>query len=208
MTPRKSRSPRLECHPLTPDRWMDFETLFGERGACGGCWCMLWRLSRSTFERQKGTKNKQAMLGLIQAGETPGLLGYVAGEPVAWCAIAPRVQYPGLSRSRVLKPVDDQPVWSVSCFFVRKDQRNRGLTVQLLKAAVDFVRRQGGQIVEGYPVEPKSDEMPPVFAWTGIRSAFVAAGFQECARHSPGRPIMRCVIKPGRIKTRTRRRRA
>ena len=115
--------------------------------------------------------------------------------PAKKTAIAPRESYSALQRSRVLKKIDDQPVWSVSCLFVKKEHRNHGVSVQLLRAAVAYVKEQGGTIVEGYPVEPKTDRMPDVFAWTGLVSAFRQAGFVECARGSPTRPIMRFEIK-------------
>ena len=182
----------LECHPLTSARWSDFEQLFGKNGACGGCWCMLWRLSRKQFESQKGDGNRKAMKALIEAGEIPGLLGYLDGQPVGWCALAPREHYPALNRSRVLKPVDDQPCWSVSCLFVHREYRQRGVSIQLLRAAINYVRGKEVEILEGYPVEPKSDKpIPPAFAWTGIPKAYEAAGFREVARGSPTRPIMR-----------------
>jgi GNAT superfamily N-acetyltransferase len=188
----------LEFHPLTIDRWADFETLFGERGACGGCWCMLWRLTRSAFESQKGPGNKGAMQALVAAGEVPGILAYAQGVPVGWCAVAPRERYPALGRSRVLKRIDDTPVWSVSCLFVAKEYRRQGVSVELLKAAVAHVRGQGGTTVEGYPVEPRQGEMPAAFAWTGVASAFLRAGFVECARGSQTRPIMRIAVRqPG-----------
>lgn len=182
----------LECRLLTEALWDDFEQLFGKNGACGGCWCMLWRLSRKQFESQKGEGNRKAMKAIVKSGEVPGLIGYLDGRPVGWCAVAPREQYPALSRSRILKPVDDQPCWSVSCLFIHRDYRKRGVSTHLLRAAIDHVRARGGRIVEGYPVEPKGDKtIPPVFAWTGIGRAFESAGFVEIARRSPTRPIMR-----------------
>ncbi|HEX2617164.1 MAG TPA: GNAT family N-acetyltransferase, partial [Flavobacteriales bacterium] len=102
-----------------------------------------------------------------------------------------REQFPALERSRVLKPADERSVWSVSCFFVRKDVRRQGLTVQLLKAAAEAVRERGGERLEGYPVLPYTEKMPAAFAWTGLHQAFLDAGFTEAARHSAARPIMR-----------------
>src|SRR5262245_40253210 len=200
MAARRPPGPGLTFHPLTPERWPDFEALFGARGACGGCWCMLWRLRRADFERQKGEGNRAAMHALVASGAVPGLLAYDAGAPVGWCAVAPRACYPALDRWRVLKPLDDTPVWSVSCLFVAKGHRGRGVSVALLRAAVEHVRRQCGRCVEGYPVEPKTGQLPPVFAWTGLPSAFRQAGFVEVARGSPTRPIMRCDLagRPGR----------
>jgi GNAT superfamily N-acetyltransferase len=198
MTAARRGKLKLEFYPLTPERWGDFELLFGERGACGGCWCMYWRLKRSVFNVQKGQGNKEAMRALVAAGEVPGILAYAGGAPVGWCAVAPRECYPALQRSRVLRPSDDTPVWSVSCLFVAKDYRNRGVSVRLLEAAVAHVRKQGGTVVEGYPVEPKTVPMPAAFAWTGLASAFLKAGFVECARGSATRPIMRRALKRGR----------
>jgi GNAT superfamily N-acetyltransferase len=155
---------------------------------------MFWRVQRSVFEKQKGLGNKEAMKALVAAGEVPGILAYRDGEPIGWCAVAPREHYPALERSRVLRPIDDTPVWSISCLFIDRRYRRQGISVELLKAAVDHVRTCGGTTVEGYPVEPRKDDMPAAFAWTGLASAFLRAGFVEAARGSPTRPIMRLAI--------------
>ena len=185
----------MEFVPVEKDRWSDFETLFGARGACGGCWCMLWRLTRKEFESQKGEGNRLAMKALIQSGEIPGILALSKGQPVAWCSVAPRHHLPALGRSRILKALDELPVWSISCLFVEKQYRRKGLSTRMIKAGVDYVKKQRGSIIEAYPVEPKKDKMPDVFAWTGLASTFVKAGFVECARRSETRPIMRFYIK-------------
>jgi GNAT superfamily N-acetyltransferase len=155
---------------------------------------MWWRLSRSQFADGKGEGNRLALRRLVKEGEVPGLLAYAQGEPVAWCALGPREAYPALERSRVLKRVDDAAVWSVVCFFVAKPFRRRGLTVTLLEAAVDHVRDHGGTIVEGYPVEPKTDRIPDDSAFMGLPSAFRAADFTELLRRSETRPILRYAI--------------
>lgn len=193
-----SSKPRLQCHPLTSDRWADFETLFGERGACGGCWCTFWRRPRAEFVRDKGAGNRRFMLNLVDEGEPPGILGYMGEEPVGWCAVAPRQEYLTLEKSRILKPVDDTPVWSISCLFVEKKHRRKGFSVQLLRGAMEHVRLRGGKIVEGYPIEPKTDDMPAPFAWVGLAAAFLSAGFREVARRSDTRPIMRYQIEKRR----------
>ena len=181
----------LQFHPLTTDKWMDFESLFGPRGACGGCWCMFWRLTRKEFERHKGEGNRKAMKAIVEAGKIPGILAFAQDRAVAWCSVAPREHFTALARSRILKPLDNLPVWSISCFFVEKNYRHKGLSTQMIKAAVDYVKKNGGSVVEAYPVEPKKDKMPDAFAWTGLASAFIKAGFRECARRSETRPIMR-----------------
>lgn len=181
----------LSFRPLDAKTWDDFERLFGELGASGGCWCMLWRRSPAEFEAGKGDGNRAAMRRLAESGPPPGILAYDGEVAIGWCALAPRGDYPGLARSRVLKPVDDRPVWSVSCFYIDKACRGRGVSVALLEAAVDYARSQGAAIVEGYPVEPNSRNYPAVFAWTGTAKTFTRAGFEECLRRSPTRPIMR-----------------
>ncbi len=189
-----TKNPELEFHTLTAERWRDFESLFGAQGACGGCWCMWWRLARPQYERQKGAGNKQAMKKLLDGGHTPGIIAYQSGRPVGWCSVAPRESFSRLERSRILKPVDDRPVWSVVCFYVAKEHRRQGLSVKLLRAAIDFVREQGGRVIEGYPVEPEKKQ-PDAFVWSGLASAFVKAGFKEVERRSETRPIMRYEIR-------------
>ena len=179
--------------PLTPDLWGDFERLFSPRGACGGCWCMFWKLRGKAFDENTGEPTHQMQRSIVDSGTTPGLLAYIDGEPVGWIAVEPRSAYPKLAHSRILKPVDDANVWSVTCFFVTKQIRRQGLTVELLKAAVEYVRTKGGNIVEGYPVDTK-ENMPPPFVYTGTAVAFQKAGFVEVARRSEKRPIMRYII--------------
>ncbi|MGI6208906.1 MAG: GNAT family N-acetyltransferase [Anaerolineae bacterium] len=191
----------LRIHPLTPERWADLEALFGERGACGGCWCMWWRLRASEFNRTKGEGTKAALRGLVEAGEVPGLLAYHGSQPVGWCSVGPRDAFPRLDRSRILARVDDQPVWSVVCFFVARPYRRRGVTSVLLAAAVDFARAHGATILEGYPVIP--GKVPDAFAFTGLLPAFVRAGFQEVTRRSENRPIMRLYLNPESAEART-----
>ena len=185
----------LEFHPATPDRWRDLEALFGPRGAVGGCWCMWWRLKRSEFDKRQGRGNQRALKKIVESGEEPGIIAYAGGQPIGWCAVAPREAYPVLDRSWTLKRVDDRPVWSVTCFFIAKAFRRKGVTVALLKAAIDYARQRGATIVEGYPVEPRKGSMPDAFAFTGTASAFHRAGFAEMLRRSETRPIMRYVIE-------------
>jgi GNAT superfamily N-acetyltransferase len=114
---------------------------------------------------------------------------------VAWCSVASREEFPSLERSRILKKVDENPVWSIVCFYISKQYRNKGVSIKLLKEAKKFCKSQGAKILEGYPIEPRKGKMPDVFAWTGFVSAFTEAGFVEVARRSDTRPIMRCYLK-------------
>ena len=185
----------LTFHPLTPDRWVDLEQLFGPRGACGGCWCMWWRQTQAEYERNKGEPNRRAMKRIVDSGRVPGILAYDRGRPVGWCSVGPRESYPRLERSRILKKIDDRPVWSVVCFYVARSHRRRGLAIELLRAAVRYAAEHGGRIVEGYPVEPRKESAPDVFLYHGLASQFRQVGFREAARRSQTRPIMRYRIQ-------------
>lgn len=156
---------------------------------------MAWRLRPKEWAAGKGTKNKRAFKKIVTSGEEPGVIGYLDEQPVAWCAIASRSTYSFLERSRVLSPVDEQPVWSISCLFILKPYRRQGISAQLLRAAIEFAKHRGAKVVEGYPTEPSKSAMPDPFLWTGTPTAFRKAGFVEVARRSKSRPIMRYLIE-------------
>jgi GNAT superfamily N-acetyltransferase len=151
-------------------------------------------MTQKEFDANKGDRNRHVMRAIVETGQVPGILAYDGATPVGWCSVAPREEFPRLARSRILKPVDDTPVWSVVCLYVAKTHRGRRVATGLLKAAIDYVRDNGGNVVEGYAVEPKKDRMPDVFAYHGPVEAYRHAGFHEVARRSETRPIMRCVI--------------
>ncbi|MCL5985149.1 MAG: GNAT family N-acetyltransferase [Actinobacteria bacterium] len=180
--------------PVTPKEWGDLERLFGPRGACGGCWCMWWRLTRAEFEKKKGELNRDALKKLVDSGTAPGILAYLDDQPVGWCSVGPRETYPALERSKKLKRIDYDPAWSIVCFFVAKKFRRQGITSELIKAAVDYARENGAKIVEAYPTDPPNEKYPDIFAYTGFLSTFLNAGFTEVDRRSKSRSIVRFYI--------------
>lgn len=186
---------KFNFYPVTKENWKDFENLFGEKGACAGCWCMYWRIKRKDYDAQRGSGTKKKMKNLINNGIVPGILAYDSNIPIGWCSVAPREDFPVLENSRVLQRIDDKPVWSIVCFFINKNHRKKGLSVELLNAAKIFVKTNKGKIIEGYPVEPKKSKTADAFAWTGLASAFRKANFKEVIRRSETRPIMRFSIK-------------
>lgn len=185
----------LEFHPVTAENFPDLEQLFGPRGAMGGCWCMWWRVKRKEFEAQQGDGNHEAMCSIVESGRIPGILAYSGGEPAGWCSVAPREDFSVLDRSPNLKRVDDQPVWSIVCFFIAKKFRRQGLSTKMISAAIEYAGQQGARIIEGYPIEPKTGQAPDIYAFTGLVSTFEKSGFKEVARRSEARPIMRYFIE-------------
>jgi GNAT superfamily N-acetyltransferase len=155
---------------------------------------MYWRLARKQFDQQKGDVNRQAFHRIIGDGPPPGLLAYQGDEPVGWVCVGPRDDFPVLERSRVLKRLDDQPVWSVVCFFIAKKVRGQGVSKALLHGAIKFAKRQGARIIEGYPTPARYGRLPDAFVYTGLESVFAAAGFTEAIRRGTGRAIWRCQL--------------
>jgi GNAT superfamily N-acetyltransferase len=180
---------------LTPSRWDDLVELFGERGAYGGCWCMFFRMPQSEFgegARNKGRGNRRAFKELVDRRKIPGLLAYVDGRPVGWCSVAPRSQFGRVERSSTTKPVDDEDgVWSIVCFYIDRRHRGRGVGSALLSAAVEHARKKGARIVEGYPIDSSVRKVPNSEGYYGLLSMFEAAGFEEVARRTQSRPLMR-----------------
>ncbi len=131
---------------------------------------------------------------IIERGEVPGLIAYFKDEPIAWCSVAPRDTFQVLEKSRILKRIDNKPVWSIVCFFVSKPFRRKGVSLNMIKAAVEYAQSEGARIIEGYPIDPKKKNTPDVFVYTGLFSAFKKVGFMEVCRRSETRPIMRYYV--------------
>jgi GNAT superfamily N-acetyltransferase len=186
---------KLTFKLLTKETWQDFEALLGPYNGCKGCWCMNWRLSFSDWKKQQGEGNRQAMKSFVDRGDVPGMLAFESGRPVAWCAFGPRKWYPRLNKSSVTKPIDDEDVVAITCFFVERPARKKGIPLVLLQQVCQFAKEQGAKIIEGYPVEPGERKVDATTALVGIASTFEKARFKEVARRKSDRPIMRRYVE-------------
>jgi GNAT superfamily N-acetyltransferase len=183
----------MTFEPLTKANWSKFVHLFGDKGACGNCWCMYYRREKADYlEGKSDDGNKNAMFALVMENKPAGILGFYHGEPVAWCAFAPREDFIKLERSRVHKRIDDRPVWSIPCFFVHRKFRRHGISVVLLKGVIAYAIQQGIKIIEAYPTIPTTESLPDSFVWIGLYKSFERAGFEIVDRTSKNRPMVRC----------------
>jgi GNAT superfamily N-acetyltransferase len=192
----------IEVRAVDEHRWDDLAALFGPSGAYSGCWCMWWRIPSAEFSRNGNPGNRAAMRALVRSGEPVGLLGYVEGEPVGWCSVAPRPAYGRVLRSPALKPVDptDAAVWSVPCFFIRRDHRRTGVAAALLAGAVTHAAARGATALEGYPVDLRAGgSVAAAELFTGTVGLFSRAGFAVAERPAVGR---RVVMRRGLTATR------
>lgn len=177
----------LAIHPLTPDRLPALEDLFGDQGPVSRCWCMYWRIG-DAYRKRPRKENKAEFQALVKTQPPLGLLAYDGDLCVGWCQLTPRDDLPWLNRTWRLKQVDEVPVWSLSCFYIRKGYRKKGVTTALIEAALDAARQAGAPAVEAYPLE---GALSPSSTHTGYASTFKRAGFKVVAQHVPSRPIMR-----------------
>ena len=183
---------QLTYEPLTRKNWGQFVELFGNKGACGNCWCMYYRLPKSVFNEGKmDDGNKDAMKKIVWEDKPAGILGFYDGLPIAWCAFAPREDFIKLEKSRVHKPIDDKKVWSIPCFFIDKKFRRLGVSVALLKGVIRYAGENGIKIIEAYPTIPTQEKLPDSFAWIGLYKSFERAGFEIVDRTSVNRPMVR-----------------
>jgi GNAT superfamily N-acetyltransferase len=188
---RTARNADPEIHPLTGDRWDDVVTLFGARGAYGGCWCMWFRKPNAAWVTSVGSTNERDLRALAEAGRAPGLLAYVDGAPAGWVSVAPRSEYTRISGVDAA-PTDDFPpddVWSIVCFYIAKAHRGAGIGKALLAEAVRHAAAHGATVVEGYPAQPKSSPTADENVYTGVVSMFEAAGFREVGRFARWRSV-------------------
>jgi GNAT superfamily N-acetyltransferase len=182
---------KLIIHPLTPDLWPALVDLFGAKGACNGCWCMYPEIG-SAYRKRPRARNKADFEAVVTRGPPPGLLAFESDTAVGWCRVTPRDAVPALDRSWRLARVDDLPVWSLTCFYVRIGYRRHGITTALLKAAVKAAQRARAPALEAYPFDAA---LSPSASGTGYASTFKRFGFKVVARRAPARPIMRLAFQ-------------
>jgi len=187
---------QLTIEPLTKLNWNKFTGLFGNKGACGNCWCMYYRLLKSDFlEGKADDGNKRAMKEIVWNGKPAGILGLYEGQAIAWCAFAPREDFIKLEKSRVHRRIDDTMVWSIPCFFIDKNFRRHGVSVELLKGVIRYAEENGIEIIEAYPAIPTQAILPDSFAWISLFRSFESAGFEIVDRTSKNRPMVRYHIE-------------
>lgn len=187
--------PSITVRPLTPERWPDVEAVFNARGCsvARGCWCMFYRRTGEPAPPKgmtRAQKNRRDLKALAKTKMPPGLLGYRGKTPVGWISLGPRADYRKLENSRVMKAIDDQPVWSIICFVVPSEYRGQGVAKAMLDGAIAYARKRGVKLLEAYPVdkpEPSADDA----LWFGVKSMYDDAGFEEVARRKPTRPVVR-----------------
>jgi GNAT superfamily N-acetyltransferase len=187
-------SSAMHIRPVTPDLWPSLEDLFGRQGASSGCWCMYWRIGPA-YSRRPRSENRDAFRALVEEGPPPGLIAFSGDRPVGWCQLTPRTDLLWLDRGPRAPRIDDTPVWSISCFYVRGSHRRQGVALALIQEAVRVARRRGIAVLEAYPIDldaPRGTTNP----FTGMASSFRKAGFVEVARQPPARVIMRLDVSP------------
>lgn len=186
----ETRSGSMECVPLTPDRFGDMESVFGEHPVARKCFCMHWRRPAGGFEDDRD--NRDRFVEVTAQGPPPGLLGYVDRDPRGWVQVGPRADFPTLGRSRLFKPVDEVEPWTINCFVVRPGHRRQGIGTGLLTAAIEYAKTQGATVIEAYPVD--GPQQSAVNYFTGALPMFSDHGFVEIIRRNDTRPIVRLTV--------------
>ena len=179
-TTRQKTSPvegQWETHPVTPDRFEDFADVINPNRRATHCWCLSHRLNAKEIEALGHGSRERAMRALCKREHPPGVVTYLDGVPVGWCNTGPRAEIPRLAGSKLIRPVDDLPVWSIICVVVRTGHRKKGVTGHLIEGAVGYAAANGAPAVEAYPVDPKG-RMDLTMAFVGTRSMFEKAGFE------------------------------
>jgi hypothetical protein len=168
----------FEVHPVTPDRVDDFAAVTNPNRRATHCWCLSHRLVAREVEELGGGDREEAFRALCARPNPPGVIGYADGEPVGWCSIGPRAENTRLTRSKLIRPLDDLPVWSIICVVIRGGHRKKGHTTPLIEGAVAYAAAKGAPAVESYPVDPGSGRIDLTMAFVGTRAMFAKAGFE------------------------------
>jgi ribosomal protein S18 acetylase RimI-like enzyme len=184
---------RIEAASVVP--WADVEHALTGGGDGATCWCQWFLVTRKEFgahsrDEQRGMLRQE----LAEAETSPGLIAYADDSPAAWVRIGPRTSQPTLARSRIVKgsaePIDDEAVWAITCFVVRREHRREGLATQLTAAAVEHAAKHGARVVEAYPIDTDQRKAGNNELFVGSVRLFRKAGFDEVARPTGARVVM------------------
>ena len=202
MAATKTTEGSITVRPANEASWDELQAVFGTRGYPSTCQCQWFKVRDSQWrsipvDEHRARLREQTGCDDPTAGTTSGLVAYLDGDPVGWCAVEPRTAYLRLARMRVPwtgrdEDKQDDGVWAVTCFVTRAGFRRRGVSRALARATVDFARRNGARALEGYPlvVEPGQE-----FTWgelyVGSQKIFADAGFTEVSRPTLRRAVMR-----------------
>ena len=170
----------LTLRPAGVEDWPTISALFGAKGACGGCWCMYWRVERGgrLWDETRGEPARRRLHTLLTTGAVHAILAFDRDMPVGWACVGPYNDFPRLQRVRALERDRPHGIWSVVCFYVSPRYRHQGIATNLLVKACDLAFVHGATAVEGYPINVHGDrQMPGAFAWTGVPAIFSRAGF-------------------------------
>lgn len=181
--------------PATSERFDDVELTLSGGGDGRSCQCQWWRMTSAEFDRTRQPERVEMLRAELTASLAPGLIARVDGTAAGWVRVGPRTAQPRLARTRLYgphspEPWDDDDVWAVSCFSVRREFRGQGLSATLLRDAVEFARAHGARVVEGYPIDTAATAASANELYHGALHTFLAAGFVETARPRPDRPVV------------------
>jgi GNAT superfamily N-acetyltransferase len=185
----------LTFHPVTPDRWDDLVQLFSAHGNPNYCWCQRWRMPSAEYRDAKSADRKAALEDSVQGGTPVGILGYLDGQPVGWCSVAPRTIYQALERARTIKKIDERETWSIVCLFLAPAIQGQGYSEQFIAAAADYAKASGAEVVEAYPVDPviaaDGSRQAANYRFMGYTASYLRAGFKDVTPDGASRRIMR-----------------
>lgn len=187
MQKSESLKGKLTFSEVTRENLDAFEKLIIRKN----CWCVYWRMPKKEFYSISAKDRKEKMEHIVESGEIPGILAFLEENPVGWCSIAPRSVFPGINETKIFSPVDDEPVWSIVCFYVDRRYRKSGVTSELIREALSYASRNGAKIVEAYPMDVEGEYKYPSAAYTGFLSTFLKIGFVVVSRRSDKHPMVR-----------------
>lgn len=185
----------ITTEAATTARWDDVQHALTGGGDGASCQCIWPMLSNKDWNETTTPQRTEMFRAEIDGGPPPGIIAYVDGEAAGWIRIGPRTKQARVPRTRIIaaastEPFDDESVWAVTCFVVRREHRGAGLNLELLRAAVDYARRSGARLIEGYPVDTRGEKQRANDLFHGTLGTFRAAGFSETTELKPGRTLV------------------